>query len=169
MASEIKDFFESFRTKEGQKGFVTALLIIITILTAYSWIWSIQFQTAQGDYWASVSKTPVLYFPSYQDQQYFFYLTSIGEHAGSVNVTVQNLNGWWYSGTFYIGDAVSFGSWKVQITEINLDRPSPVHLQYTTYTDGKPLLTIIFVILIVIAFISWGTGSKRKPRKPRQE
>jgi hypothetical protein len=164
MASELRDFFESFRTKEGQKGFVTALLIVITILTAYSWIWSIQFQASQQDYWVSVGKTPALSFTS-QNPQYFLYVTDIGEHAGSVNMTVQQSNGWQYSGTFYIGDSVSFGDGKVQITEINLDRPNPVHLLFTGYADGKPLLTIIFVILVVVAFISWGTESKRKPRK----
>lgn len=163
-AGQIKDFFESFRTREGQKGFVTALLIVITILTAYSWIWSIQFQTAQNDSWVSASRNPVLYFPSYNDAQYFFYVTAIGEHAGSVNVTVQQANGWLYSGTFLLHDIVSFGNWKVQIEEINLDRTNPIHLQYITYSDGRPLLTIIFVILLIAAFTSWGTKSKRKAK-----
>jgi hypothetical protein len=167
MTSEIKDFFESFRTKEGQKGFVTALLIVITILTAYSWIWSVQFQLAQNDSWVGVSTVePALNFPN---GQYFFYVTGIGEHAGSVNVTVQQANGWLYSGTFLLHDTVSFGNWKVQIEEINLDRTDPIHLQYSTYADGRPLLTIIFAILLVIAFLSWGTESKRKRKSNKEQ
>jgi hypothetical protein len=169
MASEFKDFLESFRTREGQRGFVTALLIVITILTAYSWIWSIQFQTAQADYWVSASKIPVLNFPS-DNPQYFFYTTGIGEHAGSVNITVQELNGWYYSGTFFLHDTVSFGNWKVQIEEINMDRPiNPIHLSVVSYVDGRPLLTVIFFILLVVAFLSGGTKAIKKTKKPKQE
>jgi hypothetical protein len=166
MESWIKESFESFRTIEGQKGFVTALLIIISILTAYSWIWSIQFQTYSTDSWVSVNTiTPVLEFPSTDNPEYLFYIKGIGEHGGSVNVTVNEANGWSYSGTFYLGDTVSFGNWKVQISEINLDRAKPMHLQYTTYADGRPLLTVIFVILLIATFALWGEEPKRKARR----
>lgn len=166
MASWIKESFESFRTPEGQKGFVTALLIIITILTAYSWIWSIQFQVYSGDAWVSANPTqPIWTFTSTQGTEYFFYITGIGEHGGSVNVTVNEVNGWSYSGTFYLGDSVSFGNWKVQITQINLDRAKPVHLQWASYADGRPLLTLIFVILLIVTLAFWGAEPKRKASK----
>jgi hypothetical protein len=145
---------------------VTALLIVITFLTAYSWIWSSKFQISSNDRWVSPSIDPVLYFPSKDHVQCFFWVTGISDEANYVTVKVQEAEGWVFSGEFAVHDYVSFADWKVEIADIDLSRSdSPVHLVFVTYNDGRQLLTLIFVIMLMVACVSWGVELKRRTQE----
>lgn len=76
-------------------------------------------------------------------------MLSIGKEAGSVQVLVEQKNGWHYNGTFYLGDTVSFESYHVKIAQINLDRDSPVLFEYYKTTDAKNIF-LIGLILVAI-------------------
>lgn len=94
-------------------------------------------------------------FPSYQNPQYKLFIKSIGEYAGSVVVTAEKTDGWEYNGTFYLGDTVLIGNWRVTIKEINMDREKPILLEYYHLIDLKPLLVIILIGLAIGTYYAW--------------
>jgi hypothetical protein len=152
MASTIKELFRVFSSKEGLNGFIFAIWIIVTILTSFGWFLGIESHGQTTVYWSKVDPTTYVFgIPSYNDPTaYKLYITSIGTHAGSITVIAEQINGWKYNGTFYIGDTIALGDYRVMIKSINLDRPKPVELEYFQVSDLKPLLVIAFIILTII-------------------
>jgi hypothetical protein len=81
------------------------------------------------------------------------FITSIGTHAGSIAVIAEQVNGWTYNGTFFVGDTITLGDFRITIKSINLDRQNPVELEYYQVIDLKPLLILSFFILtLILAF-----------------
>jgi hypothetical protein len=152
MSSVIKDFLKIFRSKEGLNGFVFAVWGISIVLTSFGWALGIDLHGQTYVYWASVNpSTYVFGFPSYQNPtDYKLYITSMGANAGSITVIVQQVNGWNYNGTYYLGDNIAMGDYRVTIQSINKDRPNPIELDYYQVYDMKPLLLIISIVLTVI-------------------
>ena len=156
MADKVKGVLEATKTKERAQGAVTALLVVVAILTTVEFLGAIEFRTLPKSYWASPDERKhVLGFPSYDNAEYKLFITEIGEHAGSLAVTAEKTDGWSYDGTFYIGDTVLLGNYRVAIKEINMDRDKPILLKYYQLVDLKPLFVIALVLLAVGMYYSW--------------
>jgi hypothetical protein len=173
MASTIKEFFRIFSSKEGLNGFIFAIWIIVTILTSFGWFLGIESHGQTTTYWArvdSVARAFVI-FRSDNPNVYLYqlYITSIGANAGSIIVKAEQINGWSYTGTYYIGDTIALGDFRVMIKSINLDRTNPVELEYFQVYDLKPLLTIVFIILtIILASRVVNLGGQRRKGKSKE-
>lgn len=167
MINWIRDIIEAFRTKESLRGFAAGLWISIAVLSSVSWLGAIEIRTPSETYWAPVSsKEHILGVPSWQNPEYKLYITSIGQHAGSINITLEKVNGWSFSGTFFIGDTITMGNLRVIIKEINLDRERPIRLDYYNLLDIKTPLLILLVLLT--AGILLLSVPKRKRRRGKR-
>ena len=156
MANKIKDVLEATKTKERTQGFVIALLLVVSILITVEFLGAIEFRSIPEEYWCSPDEsTHVLGFPSYQNPEYKLFVKSIGEYGGSVVIKAEKNNGWSYEGTFYKGDTVLLGEWRVRIKDINMDREKPVLLEYYQLIDLKPILVIALILLIIGAYYIW--------------
>ena len=139
--------------RERIQGFVTALLIIVAVLTTVEFLGAIEFRSPTNSDWYSTDVT--MGFPNYQNPEYKLFIESIGEYAGSVIVKAEKTDGWLYEGTFYLGDTVLIGDYRVTIKEINMDREKPIHLEYYRLIDLKPLLVLAIIGLAIGTFYSW--------------
>ena len=156
MADKVKGVLEATKTKERTQGAVTAILVVVSILTTVDFLGAIEFRTLPDPYWTSPDENRhVLGFPSYNNAEYKLFVTDIGEHAGSLNVTAEKTDGWSYEGTFYVGDTVLLGNWRVTIKEINMDRQKPILLEHYKLVDLKPLLVLGLIGLVVAMYYSW--------------
>ena len=153
MAKTVKDVLEATETRETTKGFVTALLVVVIILTTVDFLGAIEFRNPTNSDWYSTDVT--MGFPSWKNPEYQLYIKAIGEHAGSVVMTAEETDGWKYNGTFYLGDTVLIGNWRVTIKEINMDREKPILLEYYSLLDLKPLLIVALVGLAVLTYYYW--------------
>jgi len=158
----LRDGIESFRTKEGVKVFATGIWVVATILTTISYIGAIEVRSLPQQYWASESPRHVLGFPSWKEPEYKLFITEIGPNAGSIKVTVEQINGWRYEGTFYLGDTIAIDRWRVLIKEINMDRPKPILLEYYQLVDVKLILTVSLIVLSCYLLYSLLPSRKRK-------
>ena len=70
-------------------------------------------------------------------------------------ITAEKTDGWKFDGTYYLGDTVLIGNWRVTIKEINMDRDKPILLEYYSLLDLKPLLVIALVGLAVATYYYW--------------
>lgn len=172
MSSAIKEFYKVVSSKEGLNGFVFALWIMITLLTSSSFLLGIGFNSGTTDYWSRVDPTTYVFgVPSYSSPDYKLYITSIGTYAGSITAIAEQTNGWKYNGTFYIGDTILLGDFRVMIKSINPDRPSPIELEYYQVYDLKPILIIsFFVLTLILAFrvVNLGNGEEKEEQKREQ-
>jgi hypothetical protein len=170
MASTIKEFFKVFSSKEGLNGFIFAIWIIVTVLTSFGWFLGIESHGQAYTYWARVDPTTYVFgIPSYDNPEYKLFITSTGTHAGSITVKAEQINGWSYTGTFYIGDTIALGDYRITIKSINLDRSNPVELEYFQVSDLKPMLTIAFIILtIILASRVVNLGGQRRKGKSKE-
>jgi hypothetical protein len=173
MSSTIKEFYKVVSSKEGLNGFVFSLWIMITLLTSSSFLLGIGFNSGTTDYWARVDPTTYTFWvgSSSSNPQYVLYITSIGIHAGSITAIAEQINGWSYNGTFFIGDTILLGDFKVMIKSINPDRPSPIELEYYQVYDLKPILIIsFFVVTLILAFrvVNLGSGEIKEEQKREQ-
>jgi hypothetical protein len=156
MAKTVKDVLEATETKEGTKGFVTALLIVVVVLTTVEFLGAIEFRSAREKTWVSPDSTRhVLGFPSYDNAEYKLYIKSVGEYAGSVVLTAEKRDGWSFQGTFYRDDTVLIGNQRVTIKDINMDREKPILLEYYSLLDLKALLIIFLIVLAVATYYYW--------------
>lgn len=156
MADKVKGILEATKTKERTQGAVTAILVVVAILTTVEFLGAIEFRTLPKQYWTSPDERKhALGFPSYDNPEYKLSITEIGEYAGSLVVTAEKTDGWSYNGTFYIDDTVLLGNYRVTIKEINMDRDKPILLEYYQLMDLKPLLVIALVLLVVGMYYSW--------------
>jgi hypothetical protein len=169
MSSIIKDFLRIFRSKEGLNGFLFAIWGIFIILTSFGWALGIDLHGQTNTYWANVNPTTYVFgVPSYQNPDYKLYITSIGANAGSITVIVQEVNGWSYNGTYYIGDTIAMGNYRITVQSINKDRPDPIELDYFPVYDLKPILLIISAILTVCGLyrvVSLESQKRERSRK----
>lgn len=167
MASTLKEFFRVSSSKEGLDGFILAVWLIMVILTSFSWVLGIELHGQSNTYWAKTDPTRLAFgIPSYDNpSDYKLYITSIGEHAGSISIIAQQVNGWNYNGTFFLGDTISLGTYRVEIKSINLDRANPIELQYYQVTDLKPFLLAVSIILTVLLYFRIASLGKRKKKK----
>jgi hypothetical protein len=138
-------------------------------LTSFGWFLGIEFHGQTTSYWAKVDpRTTAFWIRSSDDPNvylYQLYITSIGTNAGSITVIAEQTNGWKYNGTFYIGDTIVLGNYRVMVKSINLDRTNPVELEYFPVSDLKPLLMIVFIILTIILvsrLVNLGGRRRRK-------
>jgi hypothetical protein len=157
----LRDLINAFRTKESIRGFATGIWLVVIILTTVSFLGAIEINMPPQSSWVSPSLQHVLGFPSWQQPEYKLFITAIGPHAGSIKVIVEQVNGWCYNGTFYIGDTITMGAYKVVFKEINMDRKSPILLEYYELVDIKLLLTICLSILTLYIFYSLVPRKKR--------
>jgi len=156
MAHKAKDVFEATSTREKATGFVTALFLFVFILTAVDFLGAIEFRSISRESWFSPDETRhVLGFPSYTNPEYKLFVKSIGEFAGSVVVTGEKVGGWKYNGTFYLGDTVLLGNWRVTIKDINMDRESPILLERYQLLDLRALLVVGLVALGAVTIYAW--------------
>lgn len=153
MAEAVKGVLESTETRETTKGFVTALLMVVIILTTVDFLGKIEFRNPTYSDWYSTGVT--MGFPSWENPEYQLYIETIGEHAGSVVITAEETDGWKFDGTYYLGDTVLIGNWRVTIKEINMDRDKPILLEYYSLLDLKPLLILALLGLAVATFYYW--------------
>ena len=148
-----KEVAEAFRMKGGVRGFVTALTIVVAILTTVNFIGRIEFRTPTEDKW--MSSDGRLGFPSWEEREYELEITSVGEYGGSIDVIAKKIDGWSFDGTFFVGDTILLGDHRVTLTEINLDREKPIHFEYYSLMDLKLPLVIFLAILIFMTVIAW--------------
>lgn len=170
MASTIREFLKISGSKEGLDGFVLAIWIIVVILTSFSWLLGIELHGQSSTYWAESNPTKMSFgIPSYSNpSEYRLYITSIGEHAGSISVNAQQVNGWSYNGTFFLGDVITLGNYRVAIKSINLDRTNPIELEYYQTTDLKPFLLVSSIVLTVILYSRVLSAGKQRRKKSEQ-
>lgn len=158
MAYKAKDVFEATSTREKATGFVTALFLFVFILTAVDFLGAIEFRSISRESWFSPDETRhVLGFPSYTNPEYKLFIKSIGEHAGSVIVTADKSDGWSYEGTFYRGDTVLLGNWRVTIKDTNMDRENPILLECYQLVDLRALLVVGLIVLGAVTVYAWKT------------
>lgn len=153
MAHMVKDVLSATETRETTKGFVTALLVVVAVLTTVDFLGVIEFRATSQSGWYSSDIT--MGFPNWKNPEYEIYISSIGEHAGSLVLTAEKTDGWRYNGTFYLGDTVLIGDWRVTIKEINMDREKPILLEYYKLVDLKILLVIALILLAIGTYYSW--------------
>lgn len=165
MIDLLKEIINVFRSKERVQGFAIAFWIIFVILTSVTFIGAIEFrEPIPGHYWASADPNNyVLGFPSWTNPDYKLYILSIGAHGGSTSIIVEQVNGWKYNGTFYVGDSFTVDGWEVTIKEINLDREKPVLLEYCRLIDLKPLLLVLTALVTI--WLIWEARPATHKRK----
>ena len=151
--SVAKEAAEAFRTKERIQGAVSALTIVILILTTVNFIGVIEFRTTTKDKWTSSGKT--WGFPTWQKPEYELEITSVGEYGGSIDVIASKIDGWSINGTFFVGDTILLGNHRVILAEINLDRENPIRFQYYSLIDIKLLLVILLGVSIIVTVYMW--------------
>lgn len=150
--SIVKEIAHAFRTREGIEGFVTATILVITILTTVNFFGAVEFRTSATDYWVSPNtQTFVFGIPSVQNPEYRLYVFSIGVHGGSINIRAERVNGWFYNGTVFVGDTILLGEYRLLFKELNMDREKPICLQYYSLVDIKTPLVISLCVLVFVA------------------
>ncbi len=139
----------------------------MVILTSFSWFLGIELHGQSSTYWAKSDPTKMAFgIPSYNNpSEYQLYITSIGEHAGSISVKAQQVNGWSFNGTFFIRDVITLGSFRITVKSINLDRTDPIELEYYQTTDLKPFLLVSSIILTVISYSRVSSAGKQRRKK----
>ena len=156
--SVAKEAAQIFRTKERIQGAITAFTIVIFILTTVNFIGVVEFRTTLEDKWTSSDAR--WGFPTWETREYELQITSVGEYGGSIDVTVKKIDGWSFSGTFFVGDTVLIGNYRVILAEINLDRENPIRFQYYSLIDIKSLLVILLAISIIVTVYEWWPKEK---------
>ena len=156
MAGPIKDTITSLDSNKKRLGFLTGVLVVVSILTGVEYSGVIEFREPTKEIWVSESEFKhVLGFPNYQNPDYKLYFKSIGEYGGSVLISAEKKNAWHYEGIFYIGDTVLLEEYRVTIKEINLDKEDPIGLEYYRLVDLTIPLIIAIVILGILVYDSW--------------
>ena len=127
--SIAKEAAEAFRTKERIQGAVSVLTIVILILTTVNFIGVIEFRTTTEDKW--MSSDGRWGFPNWQEREYELQITSVGEYGGSIDVIAKKIDGWSFSGTFFIGDTILLENYRVVLAEkLGSRKPDPLPILF---------------------------------------
>lgn len=165
----IFDLLQAWSTDEGRAGIVATLLFMLTISVGLGLFSEINTKsiitTDNGAYWFSTQDTskPVLSFPNTNNPTYTVYLNGVTPEGGGVYLKISEANGAVYEGTFFKGDVLPINDWRVEVTDIQLDRPEPVLLTYYKIWNLTEALRWLFVLIVIKLF--WDGIKKEPPKK----